>query len=138
MKQLLIPFLICSVFAGGCGGSDSNQASGSYQSSRLEQARDDEVITLNFLPEARGNYIQFLHEGGTLIVNEPGYEFLEVKERLICSLNQMGFKQSVFSKVRVVTGHPPDDMTTVIELELPVATGVPARCELPLGTHGMH
>jgi hypothetical protein len=140
MKRLYISFLICSVLVGGCGWSDTIQAqvSHSSESFRLEQARDNEVLRLNYLPETRDNYFQFLREGDTAIVNEPGIKFLETKDRLICSLNQLGFKQSIFSKVRVVTGHPPDDMRTVLELKLPITTGVPAGCQLPLGTHGMH
>lgn len=138
MKRFLIAFFSFAVMVGGCQQSSSKSASDNSDGIQFQHTRDDEVMRLNGLPETQGNYIQFLREGGTLIVNEPGYKFLETKDRLICSLNQMGFKQSVFSKVRVVTGHPPDDMTIVIELELPITTGVPAGCELPLGTHGMH
>lgn len=137
MKRCLTAFCLCSVMLCGCQKSGSRSTSDSGDPIDFQHSRDDEVMRLNALPETRGNYIQFLRQGSTLIVNEPGYDYLETKDRLICSLNQIGFEQSAFSRVRVVKGHPPDDMTTVIDPQLPVTTGVPAGCELPLGTHGM-
>lgn len=143
MKRLFAPLLICSVLVCACQQvPNSIRASQTYQPSQLEEARDNEVMRLNTLPETQGNFSRFARQGGTLIIDEPGYDYLETKDRLICSLNQVEFQQSVFDKVRVTRGKTdpmgvPTDANMQLVITLPIASGLPAGCELMPGTHGM-
>jgi hypothetical protein len=132
MRVLSMLLAIAPMLA-GCHNDEADR-----QARNLELQREREKETRRMdraLGDAMGSSVSLA--GAKLIISEVTPDSFD-ESKLVCLLNGIEFRASLFDAVELVTlDYETRKLNVQIHLALPVKTGIPAGCELPPGATGM-